>query len=450
MASPDRRGNPCSSGSEAARAAAERSLWCLLSHYGSPPAELEAAAAADPRWMLPHVMQAGHRLGLAEPGLVGEALAHLQQAQALAAGAAPRERMHLEAVQHVAQGRWRDACRLWDALLLEHPRDALALQWAHLWDFHQGDAVALQQRPARVLPEWDENDPLQPCVRALYALGLAECNLYAQAEDVGRRALAANPRLPTAVHAVAHVMAMQGRFDEGSAWLRQHQPQWAEGNALACHLWWHQALFRLEALDSVGVMRLLDHHLGGEALCGGMQRIDAAALLWRLHLLGEDVATRCRALLAGWPLPADAAGCHAIVDLHVVLALLGAGDVAAAERRVARCAERALAPADLRRSNHGVAREVGLPLMRGLLAFARGDARAACEAIYAVRALVPRLGGSQAQRELIDQTLLAAAARSGQRALGRALVNERRMAAPLSPLARHWIERLGGGEQARA
>jgi hypothetical protein len=44
-------------------------------------------------------------------------------------------------------------------------------------------------------------------------------------------------------------MEMQGRFEDGAAWLRQHQPQWAEGNGFAAHLWWHKSLFRLEALD---------------------------------------------------------------------------------------------------------------------------------------------------------------------------------------------------------
>ena len=190
----------------------------------------------------------------------------------------------------------------WDALLLQHPRDALALQWAQLWDFYRGDAAGLRLRPARALPEWDEADPLFGYVLALHAFGLEESNLYPQAEDAGRRALAVNPRVPWAVHAVAHVMEMQGRFEEGSAWLRQHQPAWAEGNGFACHLWWHKALFRLEALDAAGVLRLVDAHLSGGALQITLQRVDAAAMLWRLHLLGEDVSARCAEVLSGWDL----------------------------------------------------------------------------------------------------------------------------------------------------
>ena len=118
--------------------------------------------------------------------------------------------------------------------------------------------------------------------------------------------------------------------------------------------------------------------------------------------------------------------------MHAVLALLGAGDVARAERWVARCAERAMAADDARRSNHAMAREVGLPLMRGLLAFARGEADAARRRCSTPRAaLAQRFGGSHAQRDLIDQTLLAAAARGTRAALGRALLNERLLAKPI-------------------
>lgn len=443
MANHDARGNPVGSSEAAALDAAETALWRMMSFYDTPIADLDAAAAADPGWALPHAMKAGFLLSLTEPALDAEAAAALERARELGRGAPARETAHLDALQALLEGRWHDAVRIWDALLIDHPRDALALQWAQLWDFYRGDSAGLRLRPARALPEWDEADPLQPCVLALHAFGLEECNLYPQAEETGRRALAANPRVPWAVHAVAHVMEMQGRFEEGSAWLRLYQPHWAEGNGFACHLWWHKALFRVEALDLAGVLRLVDSHLSGDALQITLQRVDAASMLWRLHLLGEDVAALAGALAEAWPSGPGAAGYYAFNDVHYVMALLAAGDGARAEAWIARCAERALAGEDARRANHAMAREVGLPLMRGLLALENGDAGAACDAIYPVRARARSFGGSHAQRDLIDLSLLAAAARGQRQALGRALVNERVMAKPVTPLTRHWIERLG-------
>ncbi|MBL8328854.1 MAG: tetratricopeptide repeat protein [Rubrivivax sp.] len=444
--STDQRGNPISSASAAARDSAERALWRMMSFYDTPLADLDDAIEADPDWGLPRLMKAGFLLSLTEPSQRAEAAAQLSAARELEGSLQARERAHLHAVDQVMQGRLGEACRTWDELLLEYPRDALALQWAHLWDFHRGDAQGLRLRPARALPDWDTDDPLAAYVWALYAFGLEECRLYGQAEDAGRHALSLNPRVPWAMHAVAHVMEMQGRFEEGAAWLRQHQASWSEGNGFATHLWWHKALFRLESLDVAGVLRLLDKPLAAEHTEITLQRLDVAALLWRLHLLGHDVSAAFRQLRARWPMPDEDAGHSAFNDLHALLALLGSGEVAAAEAWVARCAERAMDAGEARRLNHAVAREVGLPLMRALLAFGRGEPDVAAQALYPARHQAQRCGGSHAQRDLIDQTLLAAAAQGSahtRQTLGRALINERLLAKPLTPLTRHWVERLG-------
>jgi hypothetical protein len=447
----DDRGLPTGSTHEAARHAVESALWRMMAFYDTPIADLDAASVFDPAWPLPHAMKAGFLFSLTEPNLVDEASQHLAAARALINANTPsRERAHVEALQLVQEGRWGAACRAWDLLLIDHPRDALALQWAQLWDFYRGDAPSLRARPARALPEWDEDDPLYPHVLGLWAFGLEENHCLAAAEEAGRRALAIDPRAPWAVHAVAHVMDMQGRFDDGAAWLRHHQPAWAEGNGFAAHLWWHTALFRLEGLDIAGTLRVLDGHLAGEQLQIGLQRVDAASLLWRLHLLGADVAERCRALASAWCTAEQQTpgrhvpGYYAFNDVHALMALLAGGDVARAEHHIARCAERAMNSDDARRDNHAMAREVGLPLARGLAAFSKGEFDAAADQLYAVRQHAQRFGGSHAQRDVIDQTLLAACARgTGRKALGRALLNERFLAKPMTPLTRHWSEAMG-------
>ncbi|MBI3154671.1 MAG: tetratricopeptide repeat protein [Burkholderiales bacterium] len=450
MAFHDRRGVPCGSSSAAAREAADAALRRMMAYDDDAAAALDRAIDADPSWALPRLMKAGQLLGLCDPARAGEAIRLLGAARERIDDAPAREQAHLAALQRIVEGRWSQACALWDQLLVEHPRDGLALHWAHRFDFWRGDAMQQRARPARALPEWSADDPLQPFVLGLYAFGLEECHEYAAAEDAARQALQADARVRWAIHAVAHVMEMRGRVDDGAAWLRQHQPQWADGSELAPHLWWHAALLRIEAMDLAGALRLADSHLAGDALRAAPDRFDAAALLWRLQLLGVDVAARCRALLADWQPDPDDAGQHAFGDLHALLAMLGADDLAAAERWIAHCAARVLAATDAARDNHAVAREAGLPLMRGMLALARGQADAAAEQLYAARSLAPRLGGSCAQRELVDQTLLAAAAQGSARRLGRALLNERCMARPATALTRHWIAHIGPPEEARA
>ena len=444
----DRRGLPSGSVHAAARDLHERALWHLVSFYGDPMAAFDATRAADPGWGLAHITKAVFILTLTEPSMLPMARALLQQAEPLMANAPAHERGHFAAAQAALDGRWRAACALWDALLQAHPRDLLALSAAHLFDFYRGDLRNLRARVARVLPEWPRDDPLQPFVQGMHAFGLEECNLYAQAEAAGREALARDPRGPWATHAVAHVLEMQGRFTEGSAWLDGGSAGWAE-NGLAVHLWWHRALFSLETLDTNAALALFDARIAGAASVVNLQWLDGAALLWRLQLMGADVGRRWHALAAEWLDPVAHAGHYSFNDVHALLALLGSGEFDRAQALLEACRARAQADvqadaqADAQADNAAMAREVGMPLMRGLIAFARGDAHSACAALYPLRAFAHRFGGSHAQRDLIDQTLLAAAAQAGNTALGRALLNERRLAKPMTPLTAHWHARLG-------
>ncbi len=436
----DRRGNPVSTTSGAALDLAEHALWRLMTFYGAPLDDLDAAIAADPAWLLPHLMKAGFLLGLSEAGFARDGAAVLDQAEPLLAAANERERAHHHALRTLQSGDWHGACRAWEALLLAHPRDALALQWAHLFDFYRGDATNLRQRVARVLPEWDEADPLHPHVLGLHAFGLEESNLYAQAEETGRRALAADPKAPWAVHAVAHVMEMQGRHDEGTQWLLRWRPEWSAGNGFSVHLGWHQALFALERLDTKAALALLDEHMAAAKTQVTLERLDTASLLWRLRLLGVDVGPRWRELVAVWnPEPASA-GHYAFNDLHALLALIGAEDYTRAGEWVRAVSARAEGAEG---TNREMARNVGLPLIGGMLAFAEGRHGEAVGLMYPVRALAHRFGGSHAQRDLIDQTLLAASALGGDKRVGRALLNERVLMKASTPLTAQWAERLG-------
>ena len=439
----DRRGLPVSTSSQPALDAAEQALWRMVSFYGDPLADIDAAAQADSGWIMPPLLRGAFLLSVTEPAWAGDARSTVAQAEALASRATERERAHLAALRACAEGRWQRACTLWDAILVEHPRDLLALANAHLFDFYRGDARNLRQRVARVLPEWPRDDPLSPYVLGMHAFGLEECNLYAPAEAAGRAALDAEPRGPWAIHAVAHVMEMQGRHDEGTQWLDARRDQWSIDNGFAVHLWWHSALFRLERMDHAGALELYDRNLGDEAAQSiHLLRLDAVALLWRLSLLGVDAGARWQALAGRYAAAREDTGYYAFNDLFALLAFVGAADLERARGVLADAEQRAAL--DSGADNRAMAHEVGLPLMRGLLLFATGQPDEAVEQMLPVRVVAHRFGGSHAQRDLIDQTLLAACASgSRHRSLGRALLNERRLAKPVTSLTAHWAARVG-------
>src|ERR1044072_335455 len=78
------------------------------------------------------------------------------------------------------------------------------------------------------------------------------------AEAAGRAAVDLDAADLWATHAVAHVMEMQGRHEEGIAWLSELQRHWAGANNLLHHLWWHRALFHLERREFDEVLALYD------------------------------------------------------------------------------------------------------------------------------------------------------------------------------------------------
>src|SRR5690606_16939333 len=140
---------------------------------------------------------------------------------------------------------WGGACAAFDRVLVDHPRDAFALQTAHLFDFYRGDALNLRNRVSRVLPHWTPSVPGYSYVLGMHAFGLEEQNQYPEAESTARRALELQRRDPWSIHAVTHVMEMQGRIDEGIAWLESRERDWAPENAFAPHNYWHLALYYL-------------------------------------------------------------------------------------------------------------------------------------------------------------------------------------------------------------
>ena len=153
---------------------------------------------------------------------------------------------------------------------------------------------------------------------------------------------------------------------------------------------------------------------------------DAAALLWRLHLLGIDVGGRWNGIADSYA--AEPAGRYAFSDAHAMMAYVGAGRDADAEALLAAQSAALEGPGD----NAMFVAEVGQGACEGILAFGRGDYARSIEALRTVRNRAYRFGGSHAQRDILDLTLIEAARRAGEGALHRALLAEREMAAPLA------------------
>jgi len=403
-------------------------LRCFI---GDPVATADRALEQSPGLVMGHVLRAYlHLLGTEPTGLPVARAAHAA-AQALPAN--DRERRHLQAIGRLVEGEWRAGGRVLEDLSIDYPRDALALQAGHQVDFFTGDSRMLRDRIARAMPAWTGGVPGYHAILGMRAFGLEETGDYARAEALGRRSVELEPRDGWGQHAVAHVFEMQDRRREGVEWMRAQPQAWAKENFLAVHNWWHLALFHL-GLDEIDeVLALYDGPVYGKASGVILEMIDASAMLWRLHLQGVDVGARWQALADSWA-PVATAGNYAFNDMHAVMAFVGAGRHADAEAVL----EAQRAALEGRGDNAAFTREVGAAAAQAVKAFGDGDYAATVRLLRPVRNSAHRFGGSHAQRDVIDLTLIEAAVRAGQAGLAQALRAERadagRHAAPAQPL----------------
>lgn len=403
---------------------------------GDPLAAAERAIQHAPGMPMAHVLKAWLNLIGTEPA--GWAVARAACAAAAALPADGRERAHLAAAAALAHGRWAEAGRRLEDLTAQWPRDLLALQVGHQIDFFRGDARMLRDRIARALPSWDHGIAGWHAVLGMHAFGLEECGDLDGAERAGLAAVAAEPRDGWAWHAVAHVHEMRGEPAAGIAWLAPARETWSTGSFLAPHNTWHLALFHLDLDEPARTLALYDEAIGGTGSSVVLDLVDASAMLWRLRLRGIAVGARWESLADRWA-ALGGHGLHAFNDLHALLAYLGAGRRAQAEALIAAQHEA------LRRDDDNAVftREVGQPLCLALVALERGDWAQAIDLLRGTRSHAHRFGGSHAQRDLIDLTLLYAADRGEDRALFLALASERVMRRPRNGLALRTAEAAG-------
>jgi tetratricopeptide (TPR) repeat protein len=410
------------SGAPESAAAFDRAIADYYGLTGDPVGALKSALVRDPDFALGGVAIAALSMIGGFRGDHPEVVSALRAAQAATGRATERERRHFAATEAWAQGQTSHAILGWETILNDHPTDALALRLAQDAYFFLGRSTAIRDTAARALPAWDRDNPLTSFVHGLYAFGLEETGDLKRAEDFGRQALARNPRDAWATHALAHVMETANRHEEGVAFLRSTRTDWTHAHFMAHHNGWHLALFLIEQgrFDEVlaDYDRLTTPKLADDAT---LDRIDAASLLWRLELEGVDVGDR-------WAPVADAWMAHAhdhvlaFNDLHCAFAAARSPDLDHAMRFV-----RSLDDYERVGSgdNRQVTAEVGRRLIDGALAFAAGRYAQAVEAILPVRGEAIRIGGSHAQRDIVNLTLIAAAERSHQWGLARALLAER-------------------------
>jgi tetratricopeptide (TPR) repeat protein len=404
-------------------------------YRGDPVALAEQAIAEAPEFVMAYLFKASLFALATEPEATREACTIMDAAKALPMN--DRERSFAAALTHLLTGNWTAAAVSLDRHNADYPCDLAALQCGHLIDFYRANARNLRDRIGRVMPHWSPNLAGYGIVQGLYSFGLEEMGEYAKAEDMGRSAIDREPLDCWAHHAVAHVMEMQGRAQDGVGWMIAREPHWSgDDNFFRVHNWWHCSLFYLDLGQIDEVLRLYDSQIRLGQSEVALDMVDASALLWRLELTGQDVGDRWIELANAWDQHTDGK-LYPFNDLHGVMAYLGAGRIDQVDRILA-----AFNNNDSAAPESTIwARQTGSLLVEGFKVFHQGDYATAVDRLHGARFIANSFGGSHAQRDVIDWTLTEAAIRGGVGGMAQSMARERVALKPHSPINRSFLRR---------
>jgi len=425
----DRYGLAVDTASADARDAYVEGCDLLLTVYPGAVAALDRAIAADPDFALAWIAKARtQQLRGDIPG----ARAALAEAEGRASGLPARVSSQIEIFRRLFVGRSADALTAVRAHLDEWPRDALVLSTTA----NQGGLIGMSGQAGR---EQDLADFLGRLAihygddwwfNAHYAMALSENSQQAAARPIIERSLAQNPRNAFAAHARAHLFYEDGDRDDAIAFLHAWLPSYSRDGGLHGHLNWHLALFELQARNVEEGFRLYSEIFASDdyPATAQLKLVDGTSFLWRSELAGHKPdPARWRVLhdfaQRMFPRPG-----MSMADWHVALVLAAAGDGEALEART--------------REVENLVRDGRYPsglavptLARGLAAFQRNDFVGAIEAIEPMLSERERIGGSRAQVDLVEFTLMKAYLDAGRPADARRLLGQRRPGPTRIPVA---------------
>ncbi|MFM1987147.1 MAG: hypothetical protein RJA99_104 [Pseudomonadota bacterium] len=398
MTREDDRGLPLSTGSDAAAACYRDGVARLLAARPGAEAALSDAIAADPDFALAHAALArAHQAR----GRAADARAAMADAVARVAGAPERERSHVDALSRVVAGDAAGAFAAIGAHLERWPRDVVVMApCGGVFGLFGFSGLAGRERALR-----DFVEPFAPSLGddwwylATRAFARGETGELAAARADIERSLAIEPGNANGAHIHAHVLYEAGEDARAIDWLGR----WLDGHpregAMHGHLHWHLALAQLAVGDAGAAWATYELAVAPGATSSPPLNLvtDTASFLLRAALCGEPVPPGAWTALAAssrtlYPQPG-----LAFADAHVALACAMACDADGLAR--------------LREGARGPAADVVVALADAFAAFAGEDWAGCFRALEPVLPVHERIGGSRAQRDLIEQAAWVAVRR---------------------------------------
>lgn len=431
----DRFGLPMGTSSSQAADHYSEGLDMILSQQYGAEEEFQEAVEADEGFALAHAALAYvQMIRVAVP----EARDSASRASALTSGTSRRIRQHVETIEMFTQGKNQESYTLLRQHIGDFPGDALILRVAQRLMVQGCTGAGVANYPPvfydlmksvehRYRDDW--------AFMGLYSWATHEVGMMEEGMRLAKRSLEIRPDNAVAAHSVAHVHFETGDISQGADFLGD----WLEGFdrrvAYRVHLSWHQALFQLAMGRYANALSLYENDIQPAVASKSYQALaDSASLCWRMYIYGNTAPVVSWGDLVELAAPAAQRPGPSFRDAHAALAFTAAGDEASMDKLIDGLK-------DLSDKGSAVATECMLPLVQGIAAFGRGEYSEAAQLIGPVFPQLTRVGGSHAQREVFEDTLLEAYLRAEQFDKAETMLRER-LSRRETPRDNFWIARV--------
>ena len=416
----DRYGLPLSTTSDEAAAAYREGVDLMLAGWTGTAEALERAIAADPDFALAHIARARVH-AFYQQGDLARSKATLAR-QLVAKCGTERERSHVETLALAIEGRLPDAI----AATLKHveswPRDAMVLSLPlGAFGLFAFSGMADHDRARHELCERVKQHYGEDWwFLTMSGWAMTENGDVARGRGVTERGFNLRRQNAHAAHAVLHAMFEDGSIDAADRLVDEWIPTYDRAGILHGHIRWHQALGALEQGDAARALAIYADVLQPTATQAPPLNVitDAASLLWRLSIYGHNVPKSL------WQESDTAAqklfpkSSLSFADVHMALFAAATQNRAALTARLATIEQRLV-------EGKLPAGPVVPAIFRALAAYADEDYASCAQTLAPVLTEVVRIGGSHAQRELIEDTYIVALMRGGELARARATLDAR-------------------------
>ncbi|MBT5154700.1 MAG: tetratricopeptide repeat protein [Gammaproteobacteria bacterium] len=312
-----------------------------------------------------------------------------------------REQRYLKALSLWQADQMAEAAAVFDDIVLNYPKDMLALRMAHYLHFYGNGGRQMMESLQVALQHHEANDRYYGFLKGMHSFALEESGRYPEAEAAGLEALDINRKDIWAAHAVTHVYQMQSRFEEAIPFIESLLPEWTSANNFVYHLHWHKALLHIGLGNLDQALNVYDETLV-EPLADDfyLDVCNATSLLWRLEMSGVKVGDRWAPL---HELSKNRVQDNELVftSLHYLITPAILGDA----KTVKAGLDHFHHWSNAKTSQGTVAKIVGETMAKAVAKLASEQKHEGVTLMQSVQNQIYRIGGSHAQRHLFDQLI---------------------------------------------